>query len=211
MLKNFYPTYNATLCQKLEDAGAIIIGKTNMDQFGMGSGTVDSIFGPTKSIYSEDLENPRIVGGSSGGSAMAVASKFCNACLSSDTGGSTRNPSSYCGVVGFKASYGLLSRYGLIPLVNSMDVPGIITNNVSDCVDVFNEICGSDPRDSTTIKKPLERIRLQEDFDIKDLKVGIPKEYHCKGLSIEVLNIWKVVGKKILIILSFFQGFNALK
>lgn len=194
MLKNFYPTYNATVFQKLEDAGAILIGKTNMDEFGMGSGTVDSIQGATSNIYSENFNDLRIVGGSSGGSATAVAAQFCSAALGSDTGGSTRNPASYCGVVGFKASYGLLSRHGLVPLVNSMDVPGILSNNVSDCVEIFNTIAGSDNLDSTTIKKNFKPVKLTNNFDVKNLRIGIPREYHCEGLSDETLDIWRSVA-----------------
>lgn len=194
MLWNFYPTYNATVFQKLEDAGAILIGKTNMDQFGMGSGTVDSINGATLNIFSENFKDARIVGGSSGGSATAVVANFCSAALGSDTGGSTRNPASYCGVVGFKASYGLLSRHGLIPLVNSMDVPGILSSNISDCVEIFNTIAGSDDLDSTTVKKPFKPVELINDFDIKNLRVGIPREYHCEGLSEETLNVWRNVA-----------------
>lgn len=194
MLKNFHPTYNATVYQRLEDAGAILIGKTNMDQFGMGSGTVDSIFGSTTNIYSENFKDPRIVGGSSGGSSTAVAAGFCSIALGSDTGGSTRNPASYCGVVGFKPSYGLVSRHGLIPLVNSMDVPGILSSNVSDCAEVFNTIAGSDPMDATTIKKAFEKVKLLDKFEIKNLRVGIPKEYHCEGLSAETLEVWSAVA-----------------
>lgn len=116
--------------------------------------------------------------------------------LGSDTGGSTRNPASYCGVVGFKPTYGLLSRYGLIPLVNSMDVPGIMTRTVDDCIDIFNTIAGPDPLDSTTIKTTFIPI-ISEDLSslsIKDIRIGIPKEYHCVGLSQEVLEIWTQVA-----------------
>ncbi|CAO1396711.1 unnamed protein product [Diamesa hyperborea] len=196
MLKNFIPTYNATVYDKLEKAGAVLVGKTNMDEFGMGSGTVDSIFDATKNVWSQDLKKPSIAGGSSGGSAVAVASGLCFAALGSDTGGSTRNPASYCGVVGFKPTYGLLSRYGLIPLVNSMDVPGIMTRTVDDCIDIFNTIAGPDPLDSTTIKKTFKPI-ISEDISslsMKDIKIGIPKEYHCQGLSQEVLEIWTQVA-----------------
>jgi aspartyl-tRNA(Asn)/glutamyl-tRNA(Gln) amidotransferase subunit A len=194
MLKNFYPTYNATVYQKLEDAGAILVGKTNLDQFGMGSGTVDSIFGSTSNYYSENLNDPRVVGGSSGGSATAVAAQLCSAALGSDTGGSTRNPASYCGVVGFKPSYGVLSRHGLIPLVNSMDVPGILTNSVSDCVEIFNTIAGHDDLDSTTIKRQFKPVELSEKFGLKNLRIGIPREYHCEGLLNETLDAWRMVA-----------------
>nr|XP_029716178.1 LOW QUALITY PROTEIN: glutamyl-tRNA(Gln) amidotransferase subunit A, mitochondrial-like [Aedes albopictus] len=198
MLENFVPTYNATVYERLTRSGAILLGKTNMDQYGMGSGTVDSIFGPTKNCWDavEGDGDFRIAGGSSGGSAVAVASGICFAALGSDTGGSTRNPASYCGVVGFKPTYGLLSRYGLIPLVNSMDVPGILTRTVDDCLAVFNAIAGPDERDSTTIKKVFEPISIPDGTDIclKGLKVGIPIEYHCEGLSDEVLSTWTKVA-----------------
>lgn len=167
-----------------------------MDEFGMGSGCVDSIFGPTKNLWSKDLNNPTIAGGSSGGSAIAVASGYCSAALGSDTGGSTRNPASYCGVVGLKPTYGLLSRHGLIPLVNSMDVPGILTRTVEDCVEIFNLVAGHDPLDSTTVKKPFKQIALPpiEMLDVSKLRIGIPREYHCEGLSPEVLEIWTKVA-----------------
>jgi aspartyl-tRNA(Asn)/glutamyl-tRNA(Gln) amidotransferase subunit A len=194
MLKDFVPAYNATVYQRLENAGAILTGKTNMDEFGMGSGCVDSIFGATKNIWSKDLNNPSIAGGSSGGSAVAVASGFCSAALGSDTGGSTRNPASYCGVVGFKPTYGLLSRHGLIPLVNSMDVPGIMTRTIDDCVDIFNNIAGHDPFDSTTVKRQFKPITLPNNLDVKNLKIGIPREYNCEGLSPEVLEIWTKIA-----------------
>lgn len=196
MLQDFIPNYNATVYQRLQDSGAILAGKTNMDEFGMGSGSVDSIFGPTKNIWSKDLNNPTIAGGSSGGSAVAVASGLCSAALGSDTGGSTRNPASYCGVVGFKPTYGLLSRHGLIPLVNSMDVPGILTRTVADCVDIFNVIAGPDQFDSTTVKKKFSPVELSSDSElsIEKLRVGIPREYQCEGLEPEVLETWTKVA-----------------
>lgn len=187
MLQNFVPPYSATVYQKLEDAGGILVGKTNMDEFGMGSGTVDSIFGSTKNVWSSSC----IAGGSSGGSAVAVASGLVSVGIGSDTGGSTRNPASYCGVVGFKPSYGLLSRHGLIPLVNSMDVPGILTRSVDDCSEIFNLLAGPDKFDSTTIKKDFKKFNLSMEPSVKNLKIGIPKEYHCFGLSPEVLECWR--------------------
>lgn len=180
MLENFTPKYNATVYEKLKNAGAVLIGKTNLDQFAMGSGTVDSIYGPTRNIWgsSDDSSDFFITGGSSGGSATAVATATCYAfviyilyifqsyrlelyysAIGSDTGGSTRNPASYCGLVGLKPTYGLLSRLGLIPLVNSMDVPGILTRTVDDCVSVLNAIAGYDPKDSTSLIRPYRKIR----------------------------------------------------
>ncbi|KAH8317144.1 hypothetical protein KR074_003345 [Drosophila pseudoananassae] len=198
MLQDFVPPYDATVCSRLKNAGAVLLGKTNMDQFAMGAGTVDSLYGPTKNIWSEDLEEDRwrIAGGSSGGSASAVAAGICYAAIGSDTGGSTRNPASYCGVVGLKPTYGLVSRHGLIPLVNSMDVPGIFARSVSDCVDVLNTVAGPDTLDSTTIRKPYEHLSLpeMENIDLSKIRIGIPKEYHCEGLSSEVLETWSKVA-----------------
>ncbi|KAH8294994.1 hypothetical protein KR018_005182, partial [Drosophila ironensis] len=198
MLQDFVPPYDATVCSRLKEAGAVLLGKTNMDQFAMGAGTVDSVYGPTKNIWSEQLARDqwRIAGGSSGGSASAVAAGICFAAIGSDTGGSTRNPASYCGVVGLKPTYGLVSRHGLIPLVNSMDVPGILTRSVSDCADVLNAVAGPDRLDSTSIRQPYERLRLPEieQIDLRTVRIGIPKEYHCEGLSSEVLETWSKVA-----------------
>lgn len=130
---------------------------------------------------------------------MSYFSKFfCNfSAISSDTGGSTRNPASYCGLIGFKPTYGLVSRLGLIPLVNSMDVPGILTRNVDDCLTILNTIAGHDPKDSTTTDKEHRKIQLPlvEKMNMKNLKIGIPVEYHCKYLSDEVLETWNEVAK----------------
>ncbi|XP_056629555.1 glutamyl-tRNA(Gln) amidotransferase subunit A, mitochondrial isoform X2 [Diorhabda sublineata] len=169
MLENFVPTYNATVCQRLFDAGAVLIGKTNLDEFAMGSATTDSIYGPTKNIW-------RAIG--------------------SDTGGSTRNPASYCGVVGLKPTYGLVSRWGLIPLVNSMDVPGILARTVDDVVSVLNVIAGFDNKDSTSLTKPYNKIRLPPatKMSIKGLKIGIPIEYNSEHVSEEVLDTWNEIA-----------------
>ncbi|XP_017784718.1 PREDICTED: glutamyl-tRNA(Gln) amidotransferase subunit A, mitochondrial [Nicrophorus vespilloides] len=197
MLENFVPTYNATVYEKLLNAGAVLVGKTNLDQFAMGSGTIDSIYDSTKNAWGYTEDDYYIAGGSSGGSAVAVATGSCFAALGSDTGGSTRNPASYCGVVGLKPTYGLVSRLGLIPLVNSMDVPGILTRTVDDCVLILNTIAGHDPKDSTTLTKPYKEILLPSSgkLSVKGLKIGIPKEYHCKNLDKEVLDTWNDVAK----------------
>ncbi|RZF38219.1 hypothetical protein LSTR_LSTR005580 [Laodelphax striatellus] len=212
MLNDFVPTYNATVVQRLKDAGSILIGKTNMDEFAMGSGTVDSIHGVTKNIWGSDIPYmlgnksvndgipskggtfERVAGGSSGGSAVAVATGSCFAALGSDTGGSTRNPAAYCGIVGLKPTYGSVSRFGLIPLVNSMDVPGIMARSVSDVADVFNVISGFDENDSTTLERDKSAVVLNDSFNISSIKVGIPKEYHCPGMSPVVIDAWKRVA-----------------
>ncbi|XP_044267199.1 glutamyl-tRNA(Gln) amidotransferase subunit A, mitochondrial [Tribolium madens] len=197
MLKNFTPTYNATVYERLLNSGCVLIGKTNLDQFAMGSGTVDSIFGPTKNHWGFKKDKFHISGGSSGGSAVSVATGTCFAAIGSDTGGSTRNPASYCGLVGLKPTYGLVSRHGLIPLVNSMDVPGILTRYVDDCVAILNSVAGFDPKDSTSLTKPYKSIKLPpaSKLSIKNLKVGIPREYHCEHLNGEILQTWDEIAK----------------
>lgn len=221
MLHNFYPSYSATVVQRLQDQGACVIGKTNLDEFAMGAGTVDSIHGPVYNPWSKcarvkhnmscretcnesmlDTSQDRqcddsewlIAGGSSGGSAVAVATGSCYAALGSDTGGSTRNPAAYCGIVGFKPTYGLLSRHGLIPLVNSLDVPCILTRRVEDAVNVFNVIVGHDELDSTTVSDPFNCVDLSKDIDISDLHIGIPREYHAPGVSADILETWQWVA-----------------
>lgn len=203
MLEDFVPTYSATVVERLKKAGAVIIGKCNMDEFAMGSGTVDSIYGPTKNIWRSDISYSvdgecaslppdwRIAGGSSGGSAVAVATGACFAALGSDTGGSTRNPASHCGVVGFKPTYSTVSRHGLIPLCNSMDVPGILARTVDDTALVYRVISGRDPLDSTTVE--IEDFN-QPSFNLTKLRIGVPKEYHPPGLSGEVLKTWEIVS-----------------
>ncbi|XP_012260701.2 glutamyl-tRNA(Gln) amidotransferase subunit A, mitochondrial [Athalia rosae] len=216
MLANFVPEYDATAYSRLKNSGAVLIGKTNLDQFAMGSGTIDSYFGPTKNLWKSTFmdnhyyvpentsntketsnlqtDNWHIAGGSSGGSAIAVATGTCYAALGSDTGGSTRNPASYCGLVGLKPTYGLVSRHGLIPLVNSMDVPGIITRRIDDAVLILNAVAGPDVLDSTTIKKDFSPIELEDSPNIKGLRIGIPHEYKHLGLDKEVEKYWADVA-----------------
>ncbi|XP_057714822.1 glutamyl-tRNA(Gln) amidotransferase subunit A, mitochondrial isoform X2 [Corythoichthys intestinalis] len=204
MLKNYTPPYNATVVQKLLDQGAVLIGKTNMDEFAMGSGSTDGAFGPVRNPWSYAAPYCErtgavpdsdwvICGGSSGGSAAAVASLTSYFALGSDTGGSTRNPGALCGVVALKPTYGLLSRHGLIPLVNSSDVPGIITRSASDAAIILGILQGVDTKDSTTVPAPPSPMELAENFDVKNLFVGIPKEFYAPGMSEETAAQWSHV------------------
>ncbi|KAI1895038.1 hypothetical protein AGOR_G00102150 [Albula goreensis] len=201
MLKGYRPPFNATVVQKLLDQGAVLLGKTNMDEFAMGSGSTDGAFGPVRNPWSystsyrdqcgqEADSDWAISGGSSGGSAVAVASLSSFLALGSDTGGSTRNPAAHCGLVGLKPTYGLLSRHGLIPLVNSLDVPGIMTRSAQEAATVLGVLQGQDVKDSTTVCHPADQSDLPDDIDITKLHIGIPKEYHAPGLMPETVALW---------------------
>ncbi|MCR5595700.1 MAG: Asp-tRNA(Asn)/Glu-tRNA(Gln) amidotransferase subunit GatA [Lachnospiraceae bacterium] len=182
ILYNFVPTYESTAVSKLRDAGAVILGKTNMDEFAMGSTTETSYFGPTK-----NPANPEHVpGGSSGGSAAAVAAGECAYALGSDTGGSIRQPASYCGVVGIKPTYGTVSRYGLIAYGSSLDQIGPLTRNVSDAAAVLTAIAGHDEKDSTSVNAKAKDYTKALTKDVKDIKIGIPRDYFGEGLDPEV-------------------------
>ena len=214
MLENFIAPYNATVVQKSLDSGALLVGKTNLDEFAMGSGTTDSHYGPTKNVWGRgtaytlvnrkgevlateeevgDGEEDWVVsGGSSGGSAVSVAAGIVAASLGSDTGGSCRIPAAWTGVVSLKPTYGRISRHGLIPLVNSLDCPGILTRRVRDCAAVLRVLEGRDPLDSTTIDSP-----QWEDPSLTNvigLKVGVPQEFFCEGMSTEVTKVWSKIA-----------------
>ena len=182
ILEDFTPSYDATVIKKLNDAGAIIIGKLNMDEFAMGSTTETSYFGVTKNPHNKEC----VPGGSSGGAAAAVAAEEVFLALGSDTGGSIRQPSSFCGVTGIKPTYGTVSRYGLIAYASSLDQIGPIARNVSDCAIALGIISGGDPLDSTCVKKdPYDYTSALVD-DVKGMRVGIPKGYFSDGLDEEV-------------------------
>ena len=182
ILENFIPTFSAEAVLNLEKAGAVILGKTNMDEFAMGSTTETSYYGVTK-----NPRNPEHVpGGSSGGSAAAVAAEECFAALGSDTGGSIRQPASYCGVVGMKPTYGTVSRYGLIAYGSSLDQIGPLTKDVTDCATVLEVITSHDSKDSTSMKREDTDFTSALVADVKGLKIGIPRDYFGEGLDPEV-------------------------
>ncbi|MEA3454762.1 MAG: Asp-tRNA(Asn)/Glu-tRNA(Gln) amidotransferase subunit GatA, partial [Candidatus Caldatribacteriota bacterium] len=184
ILKGFIPPYNATVINRLKEAGAIIIGKTNMDEFAMGSSTENSAFGPTRNPW--DLE--RVPGGSSGGSAAAVAADETLVALGTDTGGSIRLPASLCGMVGLKPTYGRVSRYGLIAYASSLDQVGSITKDVIDCALIMKVISGHDNVDSTSVNLEVPDYLKSCQAGIKNLRIGVPKEYFIKGIDPEVKN-----------------------
>ncbi|WP_456465326.1 Asp-tRNA(Asn)/Glu-tRNA(Gln) amidotransferase subunit GatA [Desulfurobacterium sp.] len=182
MLKDFVAPYDATVIKKLREKGAIFAGKNNLDEFAMGSSTETSYFGVTHNPW--DLE--RVPGGSSGGSAAAVAARSAIASLGSDTGGSIRQPCSLCGVVGMKPTYGRVSRYGLTAFASSLDQIGPITKNVEDNAFLLSLIAGIDAKDATSAKLPVPDYTKALDNDIKGLKAGLPKEYFIEGIEPEV-------------------------
>ena len=179
MLADFVPPYDAAVTRKLYDQGAVLLGKGNLDEFAMGSSTENSAFFPTRNPW----DTARVPGGSSGGPAAAVAAGECVYALGSDTGGSIRQPASFCGVVGLKPTYGLVSRYGLVAFASSLDQIGPITRNVSDAAIVLNAIAGHDPRDSTSIDSPPHDYTRSLTGSIDGLRIGIPKEYFVAGVD----------------------------
>ena len=182
ILENYIPTYTASAVQNLTDAGCVIIGKTNMDEFAMGSTTETSYYGVTRNPHNPD----HVPGGSSGGSAAAVALNECFFALGSDTGGSIRQPSAFCGITGMKPTYGTVSRYGLIAYGSSLDQIGPMTKNVTDCAAVLETIASYDKKDSTSMKREEYDFTSALVRNVKGLRIGLPKDYFGEGLDSEV-------------------------
>ena len=182
ILENFVPPYDATVVTKLHDAAAVVLGKTNMDEFAMGGSTENSAYRPTHNPW----DTARVPGGSSGGSAAAVAAGTAIWALGSDTGGSIRQPASFCGIVGLKPTYGRVSRYGLIAYASSLDQIGPLTRDVTDAAYLLNIIAGHDAMDSTASKSSVPDYTKALTQDVKGLKIGLPKEYFIPGMDAEV-------------------------
>lgn len=193
ILENFIPPYESTATQKLKEQGYILIGKTNLDEFAMGSSTENSFFGHTGNPWN----TTRIPGGSSGGSAAATSADECIAALGSDTGGSIRQPAALCGVVGLKPTYGRVSRYGLVAFASSLDQIGPITKNVRDSAILMNIISGHDPYDSTSAPLSVPDFTSVLGQDIKGIKIGVPKEYFIEGMDKEVEKAVREAIKKL--------------
>ncbi|HVC44728.1 MAG TPA: Asp-tRNA(Asn)/Glu-tRNA(Gln) amidotransferase subunit GatA [Candidatus Binataceae bacterium] len=182
ILENFVPPYDATVIARLRAAGAVFVGKANLDEFAMGSSTENSAFGPTRNPHNVE----RVAGGSSGGSAAAVAADQCLGALGTDTGGSIREPASFCGVVGLKPTYSRVSRYGVIAYASSLDQVGPFAKTVRDAAILMNELAGVDPRDSTCAARPVPDYEAALTGDVTGMRVGVPREYFVDGMNPEV-------------------------
>jgi aspartyl-tRNA(Asn)/glutamyl-tRNA(Gln) amidotransferase subunit A len=200
ILENYIPSFTATCVQRLLDAGVVIVGKTNTDEFAMGSSTENSAYGVTHNPWSPNC----VPGGSSGGSAAAVAARMAPAALGTDTGGSVRQPASFCGITGIKPTYGRISRYGLIAYGSSLDTPGVLGRTSADVAALFTLMAGYDPLDSTSSDLPVPKIQLNTQFELPNLRVGVPKEYFTGGIQPEVeksvnkaISMFEVLGAEI--------------
>ncbi len=185
ILENFIAPYDATVIEKFNQAGAVMLGKTNMDEFAMGSSNENSCYGPVANPW--DIE--RVPGGSSGGSAAAVAARLAPAATGTDTGGSIRQPAAFCGISGIKPTYGRVSRYGMIAFASSLDQGGALAQSAEDCALLLQTMAGFDARDSTSIDQPVPDYSAHLNQDIRGLKIGLPEEYFAEGLDAEVARV----------------------
>ena len=192
ILENFVPPYESTVTEKLWNEGALMLGKSNMDEFAMGSANITSSFGPAINPYKRKNDETNLVpGGSSGGSAVAVAANLCVAATGSDTGGSVRQPASFTNIVGVKPTYGRCSRYGMIAFASSLDQAAIFTKNVRDSALLLKTISGYDSKDSTSMNKAVPDFDKLINSNIKGKKIGIPKEYQVEGMNKDVSKLWE--------------------
>ena len=192
ILEGFTPTYEATVSANLWRAGAVMLGKANMDEFAMGSSNMTSAFGPVESPWRRPGDNRALVpGGSSGGSAAAVAARCALGATGTDTGGSIRQPAAFVGIVGFKPTYGRCSRWGLVAFASSLDQAGPMTRTVRDAAIMLRAMAGHDPKDSTSVDRPVPNYEAALTGDVRGLKVGIPKEYRLEGMPGEIETLWQ--------------------
>ena len=192
ILEGFTPTYEATVSANLWRAGAVMLGKANMDEFAMGSSNMTSAFGPVESPWRRPGDNRALVpGGSSGGSAAAVAARCALGATGTDTGGSIRQPAAFVGIVGFKPTYGRCSRWGLVAFASSLDQAGPMTRTVRDAAIMLRAMAGHDPKDSTSVDRPVPNYEAALTGDVRGLKVGIPKEYRIDGMPEEIETLWR--------------------
>lgn len=200
ILDNFVPPYESTVSLNLQNNGSVMLGKTNMDEFAMGTANLTSYFGAVRNPH-KDKNNPDkflIPGGSSGGSAAAVSAGLCMCATGSDTGGSIRTPASFCGIVGMKPTYGRCSRYGMIAFASSLDQAGTMTRTVRDTAIMLESMAGYDPKDSTVVNIPVPNYEKALTGDIRGLKIGIPREYNPdKGLNSDVRHVWEKTAEKL--------------
>ncbi|MAI10377.1 MAG: aspartyl/glutamyl-tRNA amidotransferase subunit A [Rhodospirillaceae bacterium TMED167] len=190
ILNGYVPPYESTVTQNLRTAGAVMLGKTNMDEFAMGSANITSHYGPVKNPWSLDDGKDRVPGGSSGGSAAAVAANIALGAAGSDTGGSIRQPASFCGIVGMKPTYGRCSRWGMVAFASSLDQAGPLTKSVRDAAIMLQGMAGYDAKDSTSSDQPVPDFEAALTGDIKGMKIGIPAEYRIEGMSVEIEALW---------------------
>jgi len=192
MLERFAPPYESTVTAKLWEAGAVMLGKANMDEFAMGSSNVTSYFGPVENPWHKEGESqPFVPGGSSGGSAAAVAAKLCLGATGTDTGGSIRQPAAFCGVVGLKPTYGRCSRWGIVAFASSLDQAGPLARSVRDTAILMGAMAGFDPKDSTSAELPVPDYEAALGQNIRGLKIGIPKEYQAENTADEIIELWE--------------------
>src|ERR1700722_17018571 len=192
ILDGFTPPYESTVTEKLWAAGAVMLGKTNLDEFAMGSSTTTSYYGPTENPWRRPGDNrPLVPGGSSGGSAAIVAARAALGATGTDTGGSIRQPGSFTGIVGFKPTYGRCSRWGVVAFASSLDQPGPMTRTVRDAAIMLRAMAGHDPKDSTSADLPVPDFEAALTGDIRGLRIGIPKEYRMDGMPPEIEQFWQ--------------------
>jgi aspartyl-tRNA(Asn)/glutamyl-tRNA(Gln) amidotransferase subunit A len=192
ILDGFLPPYESTVTAKLWQAGAVLLGKTNLDEFAMGSSNTTSAFGPVVNPWTPpDAAQPLVPGGSSGGSAAAVAARLCLGATGTDTGGSIRQPASFCGIVGMKPTYGRCSRFGIVAFASSLDQAGPMTRTVRDCALMLGAMAGHDPNDSTSADLPVPDYAAALTGEVKGLRIGIPGEYRLDGTPRDILDLWQ--------------------